>query len=30
MNDEQKEAMYAVLGMALSDDDEDNDEKEEM
>lgn len=27
MNDEQKEAMYAVLGMALSDDDEDNDEK---
>lgn len=27
MNDEQKEAMYAVLGMALSDDDEDDDEK---
>lgn len=27
MNDEQKEAMYAVLGMVLSDDDEDNDEK---
>lgn len=27
MNDEQKEAMYAVLGMALSDDEEDDDEK---
>lgn len=27
MNDEQKEAMYAVLGMALPDDDEDDDEK---
>ena len=27
MNEEQKEAMYAVLGMALSDDDEDDDEK---
>lgn len=27
MNDEQKEAMYAVLGMALLDDDEDDDEK---
>lgn len=27
MNDEQKEAMYAVLGMALSDGEEDDDEK---
>lgn len=27
MNDEQKKAMYAVLGMTLSDDDEDDDEK---
>lgn len=27
MNDEQKEAMYAVLGMTLSDDEEDDDEK---
>lgn len=27
MNDEQKKAMYAVLGMALSDNDEDDDEK---
>lgn len=27
MNDEQKEAMYAVLGLALPDDDEDDDEK---
>lgn len=27
MNDEQKEAMYAVLGMVLSDDEEDDDEK---
>lgn len=27
MNDEQKKAMYAVLGMALPDDDEDDDEK---
>ena len=27
MNDEQNEAMYAVLGMALSDDEEDDDEK---
>lgn len=27
MNDEQKEAMYAVLGMALSDDDEEDDDE---